>query len=106
MDIAAPDDAGAVQQLAAAVANDGEWLAEEAGNGAGKDQPCQPGILDGHKTGPAMPAAEGHFDLAVALFPDAAADLAEPHDKVGCRLALASGVGKAVTAGHLLVGHF
>ncbi len=25
---------------------------------------------------------------------------------MGCRLALASGVGEAVTAGHLLVGHF
>ena len=47
VDVAAPDDAGAVQQFAAAVANDGERLAEEAGNGAGKDQPRQPSILDG-----------------------------------------------------------
>lgn len=63
MNVAAPDDAGAVQQFAAAVANDGERLAEEAGNGAGKDQPCQPGILDGYETGQAMPAAEGYLDL-------------------------------------------
>ncbi len=106
MDVAAPDDAGSVQQIAAAVANDGERLAEEAGDGAGKDQPCQPSILDGHETGPAMPAAKGHLDLLRAQCLATQALGVESHDKVGCRLALASGAGKAMAAGHLLVGHF
>lgn len=49
VDVTAPDDAGAVQQFAAAVANDGERLAKETGDGAGKDQPRQPGLFIGTK---------------------------------------------------------
>ncbi|MNZ34502.1 hypothetical protein D3C78_518800 [compost metagenome] len=117
-DVAAPEDAGAVQQLAAAVADDGERLAEEAGQGAGEDEAGEPrviGILcvsaaDIDQLGPAMPAAQRHLDLLVAqrgaqFFAGLAIGL-QAHYQVGRRLTVPGRAAEAVAAGHLLVGHF